>query len=831
MVFESLFTSSKQDAGDKAGGDSPAKVDSSANGPPKRKKKTRPPKKKKTGNSNTHASVKMKHKQSDKKSQNRKNGPSPEALHLSSQLKELSTQKRLQEILKVYYDKSNDAIRDCHHACIVVDCCARCGNIQKGEEIVEDLKKSGENINVHTKTALLKGYCHSGLMDHATSLYIEMSKKKNAREKPNIRTLNTMLRGCLWAAASCSANGSYYLTSEYIWPSPSNKGRTNIIPDTSSYEYSISILAQALRCDNALLRLKQFINAFNVKSSKTEEKDYQANDPSVLETLGVCFFNIAKAYALLGYDSKAIEYAKNAVDVVNSARATNNSNNSNGAANRAGGKRAWRQTDSQMGGNESTSSGNSRRLESNTIFRVHKLNELENDANMILSLARENIGGKGKPKSLSLSKFLITRVLYFSGGGTTDLSAVSTKDEETTESIRDERYQLVKALWLCFGLCAAMKREFPKHNFQSKGDHIDVAKILRTLQIRNSYVLQDDGTLDFDIVFERDLAVVGGSSNRPLNIELGSGFGEWVVNQAICNPSNDYVAVELRSDRVGQMYSKAFLHDGGSPIQNLCSVGSDCGSFLRKRIKNGTVSNIYVNHPEPPTQVSTFFYSSLLTNFLMAFTNSIHSPSKTFGASNTILQSIANGGEEPAHMLNSQTLIHAAKCLHEKIGKLIIVTDNRFYANLICATLIKVMNENEGMYHCADLNRNSGIQDVHVFAGNASSKARVVLYEGQPNETIGHSTSNSSISQKGSTYFDRLWRKGAGNHAQTHKRFIIYMHRSKQGVHNNTSRNNSTVPAQPRQGKKNRKRSEKSQQRRNERRLRRKLESVSKSDT
>jgi hypothetical protein len=127
-------------------------------------------------------------------------------------------------------------------------------------------------------------------------------------------------------------------------------------------------------------------------------------------------------------------------------------------------------------------------------------------------------------------------------------------------------------------------------------------------------------------------------------------------------------------------------------------------------------------------------------------------------------------------MLNSQTLITAAKCLDSKTGELIIVTDNRFYANLICATLVKVMNSKEGLFFSAVLKRQSGMQKIQTFDGK-SKHAKVFLYEGQPNESIGHTTTASNASQKGSTYFDRLWRKGAGNHAQTFKRFIICMHR------------------------------------------------------
>ncbi len=58
-----------------------------------------------------------------------KGPPSEEALALSARLKEYSSQKRLKEALELYWSESNDQIRDGHHACIVVDCCGRCGDI------------------------------------------------------------------------------------------------------------------------------------------------------------------------------------------------------------------------------------------------------------------------------------------------------------------------------------------------------------------------------------------------------------------------------------------------------------------------------------------------------------------------------------------------------------------------------------------------------------------------------------------------------------------------------------------------------------------------------
>lgn len=60
----------------------------------------------------------------------RRQGPSEAALALSTKLKEYSSQKRLKEALDLYRHESNDLIRDGHHACIVIDCCSRCGCIE-----------------------------------------------------------------------------------------------------------------------------------------------------------------------------------------------------------------------------------------------------------------------------------------------------------------------------------------------------------------------------------------------------------------------------------------------------------------------------------------------------------------------------------------------------------------------------------------------------------------------------------------------------------------------------------------------------------------------------
>jgi tRNA G46 methylase TrmB len=49
-------------------------------------------------------------------------------------------------------------------------------------------------------------------------------------------------------------------------------------------------------------------------------------------------------------------------------------------------------------------------------------------------------------------------------------------------------------------------------------------------------------------------------------------------------------------------------------------------------------------------------------------------------------------GADPAQMLNSATMATAASCLTSK-GRIVIVTDNWWYARLICATFVKVARD------------------------------------------------------------------------------------------------------------------------------------------
>lgn len=469
------------------------------------------------------------------------------------------------------------------------------------------------------------------------------------------------------------------------------------------------------------------------------------------------------------------------------------------------GKRAWRPQDSTR--SSQTGPDESRRSVSNSLFRAHRSSELQSECKIILEACKK---GAPQMKPQDVAHSLATRLFYFSGGGTTDLSAARPTKTELSQKIdqQNEILQQINSLWLSFGLAEALKATNPDVRFPSTRASLNeyyCKNVLKEIGIKDQPAIAKDGFIDFSNVFTLLSETPAKENNqprtetkkRPLNIELGAGFGEWIVLQARTNPSYDYVAVELRSDRVGQMFSKLMSNGGDASLQNLCCVGSECGNFLSSRVPNGSVRRIFVNHPEPPTQ--------------------------TFGSDFTSLAQIAKGGTEPAHMLTSETLLSAAHCLDEKTGQIVVVTDNRWYARLICFTLLKFMAKNPGLLRTCFLEGHSGIYQTEAFphsSSNTDGIKKVILYEGQPGEAIGHTVPKSQ--DQGSSYFDRLWRSGAGTHAENKKRFIIVMERTGKPEPKPKLPTTTAVERSDKQckkEKKNRKKSEAKQNRRNERRL------------
>ena len=415
------------------------------------------------------------------------------------------------------------------------------------------------------------------------------------------------------------------------------------------------------------------------------------------------------------------------------------------------GKRSWKETEKRE---------NDRRTESNTIYRNHRLSEVENEAKTMLNIWHDvDIDGiDSKILSRGLARRLITRLIFLSGGGTTDAQnnsseSIDIKDKAKKDLSKEVQRDLLNSLYYSYGLAPTTVRLgiSMDENIQILKKK-DCNRILGSVGLQGG-ILKSDGTLDLHRIFSAGIGVSKPqkkrkNKSRKVEIELGAGFGDWIVRKAIQDPSTDFLAVELRADRVAQIFARTAVLSSVKPVDNLCVVGADSGNLLSNHISDESIDTIYVNHPEPPTQ--------------------------TFGAENANLVSIMEGGQEPAHMLSSTVIIAAAKALKRKsTSRFVIVTDNYWYGRLICATIEKVMRQNSHLLCAMDLakvdNKDSFVK-VEIDA--EGSQGSVLMFEGKPNESIGYP---SRSTEEGESYFDRLWRAGAGRHAETHARYIIVM--------------------------------------------------------
>jgi len=168
--------------------------------------------------------------------------------------------------------------------------------------------------------------------------------------------------------------------------------------------------------------------------------------------------------------------------------------------------------------------------------------------------------------------------------------------------------------------------------------------------------------------------------------------------------------------------------------------------------------------------------------------------------------------------------IISARCVKpNRKGRLIIVTDNLIYARLICRTMARVLEEDAKLVGLP-LGEVRDLKRIESF-GHSS----IHLYEGKPSLSIGHYTPKQF--EGGTSYFDRLWRTGAGKHASMRKRFIIALQTSGGNrSYGSKGVNKSYAATQPggykqspkpngEEKKPNKKRTSEKQRKRNERRL------------
>ncbi|HUV41010.1 MAG TPA: tRNA (guanosine(46)-N7)-methyltransferase TrmB [Sedimentisphaerales bacterium] len=95
-----------------------------------------------------------------------------------------------------------------------------------------------------------------------------------------------------------------------------------------------------------------------------------------------------------------------------------------------------------------------------------------------------------------------------------------------------------------------------------------------------------EGRVDFGRVFGR---------RNPIHIELGSGKGTFLVNQALAQPDVDFLGIEWAS----RYYRYAVDRVGRWPVPNVRIIRADAAAFLAEYVPHNSVDCFHIYFPDP----------------------------------------------------------------------------------------------------------------------------------------------------------------------------------------------------------------------------------------
>ncbi len=78
--------------------------------------------------------------------------------------------------------------------------------------------------------------------------------------------------------------------------------------------------------------------------------------------------------------------------------------------------------------------------------------------------------------------------------------------------------------------------------------------------------------------------------------QVCSGHGDWIVERAKADPDSNWIALEMRYERVFQIYAKTVLED----VDNVLIIGGEAHAVFRECLRDAHFAEVFVNYPDPP---------------------------------------------------------------------------------------------------------------------------------------------------------------------------------------------------------------------------------------
>ena len=633
---------------------------------------------------------------------------------INKEIAEFAKRKQLNHATRKFkYALKHGLSPDVHTFTNMINACVRCHELKKGKEILSTMVSSGIAANIVTYTTLLRGFAENGEITNMVSLLYDIAETD---VELNERSLNTFLRGCVrvgdvttgWRIFCIIAGNEEGEEEEeeeeeretMIARSDILKLFSSVEPNASSYEMIISLLAQDLRVGEALEVMEYMLKRESSKQSLS------AGGRGLTAGDNPCMYLALTTAAVLADDLiKASEWC-----TVCRQQLKNNAGAELRESMKSKFMRISNNEDEEFIVNATAES------KSTKLFLAHRRQEIDLDLQLLEEYIRvetlkdviEN-SAEVHPAIIGISRFL-----YFGYDGYGDLVdwRINNSSRRNDERTKAPYVGFFDSLRCKFGIERLLQSHFQDWK----------AMLLKVEALTQTYIDHDSNCINLSAIFDGMLAHPRNdepifsekrSSNLPIKMEICAGNGEWVVAQAMEDREKaNWVAIELRADRAYKIYSRAVLERCVSNMAILCGEAES----ILARVENSSVSQIFINHPEPPER----------------------------------------SGEhkgEGKHLLTLTFFHSLRRVLRPKVESLVtIVTDNLAYAIQLAAIVGK---DPRHSFISKQLKANK----ERILHSNVDG---VLIWSGAVGRKGGH------ISSGVSSYFDRLWENG-----QKKKRWFI----------------------------------------------------------
>eukprot|EP01041_Mallomonas_annulata_P011118 gene11118-23231_t len=694
--------------------------------------------------------------------------------HINAEIAELAQKKQLKLALKTFQRSQRKGLpADVHTYTNLLNAFVRCDDHKGAMDLWKQMIIANITPNVVTYTTMLKSYTSTG--DISTAKDLILQHMKNANVQPNIRTINTFLRGCVRIGAVEDAQDIFNMAT-------SSANSTSSVNSTSSYDIEADAMPLSVSVSTSVSAVEVVSNpALYISLSRMyamlgeldESKRWLCVSESLLThsqhatlrqamlLLKVFIFPYWHQSQTQSQSSTAISsqydtsctslHVPTSVPTTTTTTTTDNDDMNTDNIN------------STLDNNitsTATSSSRKRKRKGSTSFQslsqeiIHSEIELWMKTFGIRELV-SRICSIQKQKHRNNSMVMVTDSKLVNknrNGNNISSTLVCSKNNNNEDDVElevevDKMLEYIIKIRIQLYEKLKLKKKLLEVEDEDDDDKKVCLKLQDIFKIRSrKFKLGSYVEVEVDKT-ETETSTMNVSDHihqshtsslpsplplpipplLPVKIEICAGHGDWAVNQAKADEGRaHWLALELRCDRGYSILSRSIFHR----VSNLSVLIGDASHILHKHIPSSSISQICINHPEPPERSTG-----------------------------------SEGASQGSHLL-IPSFFKSMYDILQTDGTIVIVSDNIAYVKSLALSIDTMTPKLFVSVTLSTWRSNStstSIHDDNNYSGtNAFDAASCRIQEtiGTIDIIRGDAGTDVGYSVPVSSYFDRMWDRG-----------------------------------------------------------------------